>query len=248
MKKVGAVSSKDIPVNNAKFRDFVLACSSRYLSSSKKILWYLETLVLSARFFQFLKTEPWGQHAHLYVNRYQLWSRAMLPRIRQSATVFEFGVAGGAATKWWSRQNISIRDWHGFDTFTGLPQPWKRGGVDVMEANVFDQSGEVAPVPLIESNFEITWHVGLIAETLVFDLVSVPKDGQRVLFIDVDLYEPTKQVLEYFSQRLLSGDLIYFDEGFDPWNEGLALRETISHLPPFKAVAYTGSALLIEIV
>jgi hypothetical protein len=87
----------------------------------------------------------------------------------------------------------------------------------------------------------------LIFETLVTEKLPITTESQIIIFIDVDLYQPTKEVLLYFAKSLKSGDLIYFDEAFDPWNEGLALQETLNVLPTFTAIAHTGSALLIEI-
>ena len=242
-----AVNSSDIPVNNAKYRDLVLAGGAQYLASTKNIIWYLETLVLSARFMQLLKSSQWGSNSKLQVNRYQLWNEKLIPKVKKGAVVFEFGVAAGAATKWWAKKELPFAGWHGFDTFTGLPTPWSRGGVDVMEAGVFDQSATATGFPVVRTNYPLDWHKGLISETLVNAEISIPSDCQIIIFVDVDLYQPTKEVLSYFAKHLKNGDLIYFDEGFDPWNEGLALRETMDELPTFTAIAHTGSALLIEI-
>jgi hypothetical protein len=116
-----------------------------------------------------------------------------------------------------------------------------------MEAGVFDQSNANSELPEIKAGYPIKWHKGLISESLAKANFTITSDRQVIIFVDVDLYEPTKEVLLYFSKHLKSGDLIYFDEGFDPWNEGLALKETMALIPKFQAVAHTGSALLIEI-
>jgi len=243
-----AVNSSDIPVNNAKYRDLVLARGAQYLSTTKNVIWYLETLILSARFMQLLKSSKWGSNSKLLVNRYQLWNKMLIPKVKTGAVVFEFGVAAGAATKWWAKKELPLTGWHGFDTFTGLPTPWSRGGVDVMEAGVFDQSATATEFPVVRSDYPLNWHKGLISETLVDAKFPIPSDYQIIIFVDVDLYEPTKEVLFYFAKHLKPGDLIYFDEGFDPWNEGLALQEAINVLPNFIGLAHTGSALLVEIV
>lgn len=242
-----ALNSSDIPVDNSKFRDLVLARSAQFLASTKNIIWYVETLILSARFMQLLKSSHWGANSRLFSNRYQLWNEKLLPKVNSDAIVFEFGVAAGAATKWWAKKELPLAVWHGFDTFTGLPTPWSRGGVDVMEAGVFDQRGTASEFPNVKSRYPVNWHKGLISETLVNTHFPIKTESQIIIFIDVDLYQPAKEVLLYFAGHLKSGDLIYFDEGFDPWNEGLALRETMNALPSFNAIAHTGSALLIEI-
>jgi hypothetical protein len=242
-----AVNSNDIRVDNARYRDFILAIGAKFLAGSKTVLWYVETLVLSARFLQMLRSVEWGVQSKLFLNRYRLWESTLKPRIKPGAVVYEFGVASGAATAWWARQDVKISEWHGFDTFTGLPTPWKRAGVDVMEAGVFDQSKSELGLPNVVAGYPIVWHKGLISKTLTGGSLHFSKSTQNVLFIDVDLYQPTREVLSFFSKALQPGDLIYFDEGFDPWNEGLALQECINELPPFRALSHTGSALLIVI-
>lgn len=246
--KKSAVNSSDIPVDNAKHRDLVLAIGAKILSRITVLTWYLETLVLSTRFMQLLDSSTWGANSRLYMNRYKLWAVAMKPRVKPGAQVYEFGVASGAATTWWATQSLEISKWHGFDTFTGLPTPWKRAGVDVMEAGAFDQSKTASVTPNVEARYPIVWHKGLISETLHSGNLLIDTSVQQILFVDVDLYEPTKEVLLFFASQLTSGDLIYFDEAFDPWNEGLALQECIDKLPPFVALGHTGSALLIEII
>jgi hypothetical protein len=242
------LDSGDIPFSNARHRDLILARGAQLLSRTKLVIWYLETLVLSARFMQLLKSSSWGTNSTLLLNRYQLWSEKLIPRIKTGAVVFEFGVAAGAATKWWAKKELPLAGWHGFDTFTGLPTPWRRGGVDVVNAGVFDQSGSQLKFPQVDTAYPLKWHKGLISETLVKSKFRIPSECQKIILLDVDLHGPTKEVLFYFANHLKPGDLIYFDEGFDPWNAGLALQEAINVLPNFTALAHTGSALLIEIV
>ena len=73
-------------------------------------------------------------------------------------------------------------------------------------------------------------------------------DAALFLLIDVDLYEPTKTILDWAQKNCKSGDLIYFDEAFDPWNEGKALREAREAGLKFRAIGNTGSALLIQVL
>ena len=119
--------------------------------------------------------------------------------------------------------------------------------MSVMEVGTFKQTNAQAKHPDVTANYKIQWHVGLISETLKRIKISSKNDVQLIIFIDVDLYEPTKEILEYFSRFLKPGDLIYFDEAFDPWNEGLAFLEVESKLPKFISIGHTGSALLLEI-
>src|SRR5262249_11836790 len=151
-------------------------------------------------------------------DRSTLWAKAAEPRLRGSgATVLEFGVADGLATRWWAGRAIPFAAWHGFDTFEGLPVDWVRGEVKVMSAGVFKPSAGVGAVPQVEASYPFEWHRGLIEETL--PQVSRPATSLFVL-IDVDLLGPTSVILEWLQEHGRSGDLVYFDEAFDPWNEG----------------------------
>lgn len=228
-------------------RDSALSRASKFLAARPKILWYVDTLALSARYLQWLKASKFGDTSRLCENRTVLWEREVVPLVESNCTVLEFGVANGLATKWWAGKNLPMRVWHGFDTFTGLPTDWSRAGVSVMSAGVFNQgvAQESDGLPSVSASYPIEWHVGLINETLSSFVFK--RTGQLLVFIDVDLLEPTQDVLNWLTGKLNPGDLIYFDEAFDPWNEGLALREFLEVNKNIKAVAHTGSALLIEV-
>lgn len=245
-KDTQALADGDIPTINGGFRDSVLSSLSKVLMSQTKILWYMETLVLSARFLQKLKNLESYKHSKLRRNRIHLWRKDLLPGIKQGSIVLEFGVATAAATKWWANQDLQLSEWHGFDTFTGLPSDWQRGGVSVMKSGYFNQNGVTKNPRDFDTSYPIIWHKGLISETLKKLEINLGGFSQRVIFIDVDLYEPTLDVLEFMKGKLKPGDLIYFDEAFDPWNEGKALDQMMSALPPHMAISHTGSALLLE--
>ena len=118
-----------------------------------------------------------------------------------------------------------------------------RSGVTVMNQGVFAPADSAEPYPRIEGATNITWHKGLIGET-ISELVRLESSILFVL-IDVDLLEPTRDVLRWMEVNGRPGDCIYFDEAFDPFNEGLALNESISRGFKFQVLGYTGSALCI---
>ena len=64
-----------------------------------------------------------------YRNRELLW-KSILPKFDSTEMlVLGFGIAHGYATNWWLRHNKARNiEWHGFDTFRGLPTSWTRGG------------------------------------------------------------------------------------------------------------------------
>jgi hypothetical protein len=87
--------------------------------------------------------------------------------------------------------------------------------------------------------------MGLIEDTLP---AFARPDAPLFLLIDVDLFEPTLAILEWLKLNGRPGDLVYFDEAFDPWNEGLALRRAVEGGIRFEAIAHTGSSLLAEVL
>jgi len=169
----------------------------------------------------------------------------MLARSAQPVRGLEFGVASGKATAWWHDHLPGLAGWDGFDTFEGLPEPWTRGGVTVMEQGVFAPGRNDPEFPVIDATTPIEWHKGLISDTIA-DLARDP--GERLLIlVDVDLLEPTRDILDWVLVHGRPGDIIYFDEAFDPFNEGLALQEAMDKGLRFRTLGFTGSALAVAL-
>ena len=237
----GAITS----ASYSRFRDSTLTLASSIAARTSRALWFIEAISLSARFQQMLATSEWGTQSVGRINRIELWEKSAVPLLSDAPwATFEFGVANGLATAWWARSGITFASWDGFDTFEGLPEAWSRGGVDVMVAGVFTPDAGVGATPNVTAPYPFHWHKGLIGDTLAG--VARP-DLPLFILVDVDLYEPTVSVLEWLRSNGRAGDVVYFDEGFDPWNEGLALKEARERGLRFHAVAHTGSALLIVI-
>jgi len=233
---------------NAAYRERVLGACSYVLSRTRLPLWYLETLVLSARFFQRVTADGFGtgRRKTRFRDREALWSDGVIPALRRAGSPIrglEFGVASGRATAWWHANLPEIAGWDGFDTFEGLPEPWTRGGVTVMEQGVFAPEPGQSEFPVISARCPIIWHKGLIGDTIT----GLDRDPAEVLLIlvDVDLLAPTREILDWALRAGRPGDCIYFDEAFDPFNEGLAITEAMERGLTFSVVGYTGSALAI---
>lgn len=238
-----ANSSGPLPGRPSRIRQRVLTASSALLSRTVRPLWYAESLVLSARYQQFLASAGWARDSVRYGDRNRLWEKAAEPRLRQAkATVLEFGVGDGDATRWWSGRGVPFAAWHGFDTFEGLPADWVRGEVPVMSAGMFTPRAGIGAVPRLEAPFPFEWHRGLIEETL--PRFSRP-DSLLFVLVDVDLLEPTCAILDWLGRHGRSGDLVYFDEALDPWNEGLGIRRAIADGLALRALGHTGASLLV---
>jgi hypothetical protein len=230
----------------SRVRDVVLTSAATALSKSTHLLWYADSLVLSARYQQLIGFSDWSRGSIRFSDRIALWENVVEARLRSAGAVaLEFGVADGLATQWWANRGVDFAAWHGFDTFEGLPGSWDRGGIPVMQAGMFTPSGGAGSVPQVTAPYPFTWHKGLIEETL-------PKlkrpDAPLFVLIDVDLLDPTLTILEWLKTNGRTGDMVYFDEAFDPWNEGLAIRRAIENGLRLRALGHSGSALLVELL
>lgn len=181
----------------------------------------------------------------LFGHREKLWE-TMIAGLAEKKflVVMEFGVAWGYATNWWlSRLKDANLQWHGFDTFTGLPTTWDRAGLTIYDAGSFSAQGNTPPI----TDPRAHWHVGEVGATV--DDVDWSSLGTRplFLFLDFDLYEPTRIALEAAVPHLKPGDVLYFDEAFDAWNERKAIDELL--LPRFavRCLGSTATALALEI-
>lgn len=141
--------------------------------------------------------------------------------LNQADVVYlEFGVANGTSFKWWVNEITNTNtQFHGFDTFTGLPEDWghfKKG----------DMSANNTP-PVIENDNRHFFYQGLFQQTLPQfikknnGIITKP----LVIHLDADLYTATYYVLNQLAPYLKKGDVIFFDEFNVPNHEFLAFEE-----------------------
>ena len=123
--------------------------------------------------------------------------------------IIEFGVAFGETTNFFI-DNLQCKfEYHGFDSFEGLPKNWRgmpKGAID---------AGGVTP-DIQKSG--IFFYPGLIESTLTDSLLEdifAQSCTQTLIFFDFDLYHPTLFALQRIQPFLKGGDIIYFDEAFD---------------------------------
>ena len=133
----------------------------------------------------------------------------------------------------------------GFDTFAGIPEITKEdlimgrssenahvGGFnipgikeDLAEAiRLFDMNRPIGHIPKIELV------VGDINETLPEYLLENPHTIVSLMYLDLDLYKPTKTALDQILPRMPKGAVIAFDEvNHAPWpGETSALLDVVS--------------------
>lgn len=96
-------------------------------------------------------------------------------------------------------------EFHGFDSFEGLPEDWDMGQKHV-KGSAFDRKGELPDVP---DNVKL--HKGWFNETLVpfLDTTSSPIS---YLHVDCDIYSSTDYSLNLLNDRIVPGTIIRFDE------------------------------------
>jgi O-methyltransferase len=128
----------------------------------------------------------------------------------------EFGVASGGSFFWWLQQHQHpLSTFHGFDTFSGLPEDWghfKKGDMN--------NGNEMIKTDDKRAHF----YQGLFQQTLPGFLRTFGNDKKNVIHIDADLYSSTLFTLTSFAPYLKKGDIIFFDEFCVPTHEFLAFK------------------------
>jgi hypothetical protein len=149
--------------------------------------------------------------------------------------VYEFGVAWGYATNFWtSRIRYRFIAWHGFDRFTGLPRSWRD-----LEQSSFGTGG----IPPAVTDPRVAWHVGDVEQELP-KLEITP--GPKIVLFDLDIYEPTLFAWTMLSPHLSPGDLIFFDEGFDQ-DERRVINESVRLDFELNVVGITHTAIAFKL-
>jgi O-methyltransferase len=129
----------------------------------------------------------------------------------------EFGVSKGESFNWWLRQNQQPTSrFHGFDTFTGLPEAWL--GYD---EGAFTNNGNL---PDIGGDVRGQFHQGLFQDTLPSFLKTYASDNRKIIHLDADTYSGTLYVLTQLANYLKPNDLLIFDEFSDVMGEFRAFR------------------------
>ena len=182
------------------------------------------------------------QHLKRFLALYEVF-KLVLP---VKGSVLECGVWRGFSLTAWAKLSTMLepenltRRVYGFDTFEGFPS------VHDMDQSAFksNERGELSS----DSYDEITQlikeydadrflgHIGKV-ELIKGDMAkTIPEFIERhqhlmvsLLFIDCDLYEPTRTALEHFLPRMPKGAIVAFDDLDNPiWpGETLAILETV---------------------
>lgn len=136
---------------------------------------------------------------HLAKTHYELRRDAVLAA-PEDGLFLEFGVWQGN----WLREMAALREtpFFGFDSFTGLPEPWSMYG----GAGHFDVGGRLPDVP---GNVELV--KGWFHDTLPAFLANHPEPVSFV-HLDCDIYSSSKTVLDAIGERCRDGTEIVLDD------------------------------------
>lgn len=112
------------------------------------------------------------------------------------------------------------REFYGFDTFEGFPDvhindiadiEWKKG--DFCH-NSYDKLTKI--IDIHNNYYYLPANVNLIKGNACQTIPQFLQDNRHViislLYLDLDIYEPTKVALKYFLSRMAKGSIIAFDE------------------------------------
>ncbi len=149
-------------------------------------------------------------------------------------SVVECGVFEGFGLMTWARLSAILepvnftRRIYGFDTFAGFPsvglkdktkvsRAVKKGG---LYADSFDELSELAA---INDSTRFIGHIPKVQLVKGDATKTIPKFVKEnphlmvsLLFLDFDLYAPTKAALDHFLERMPAGAIIAFDELDNP--------------------------------
>lgn len=155
-------------------------------------------------------------------NREKLWQAVIdQEHLDNSPIVYlEFGVYRGTSMRWWvGRLSHPDSRFIGFDTFTGLPERWRRSE----PVGWFNADGKLPDIPDARCQFE----PGLFQETLPKFIEQTDLSKKLVVQLDADLYSATLFVLARLAPHLKTGDILFFDEFTCPLDEFRAFQELI---------------------
>jgi hypothetical protein len=182
------------------------------------------------------------QHLKRFLTMYEIF-KLVLPT---KGSIVECGVYKGFGVMGWAKlssilepENLTRRI-YGFDTFEGFPTvSEKDANVVAMPEKGALYGGSYDELQALISEFDRDRFLGHIdkvhlfrgdaARTIPQFITDHPHLMVSLLFLDFDLFEPTKIAIENFLPRMPKGAIIAFDELDNPlWpGETLALMETI---------------------
>lgn len=183
------------------------------------------------------------QNLTRFLALYEIFKRV----IDVKGSIIECGVFQGFGTLSWAKFSAILepvnltRRIYGFDSFEGFPGISEKDQSDasrhVQQGQLYaDSYDEILELAAIHDSTRFLGHIpkvklirGNATETIPTFVQENPHLLVSLLFLDFDLYEPTKIAIEQFLPRMPKGAIIAFDELDNPlWpGETMALLETV---------------------
>lgn len=181
-----------------------------------------------------------------FLARYELFKM----QLTIQGSIVECGVHHGGGVFAWAKLSAALEPYaihrrvYGFDTFAGFPEI---SAADTPgEANPASHPGHFDPAydvrveleQLIEE-YDANRYLSQFKKVFLIEgdaVKTIPEFVQRnpsvlisLLFVDFDLYEPTRTALQCLTPRMCKGSVIAFDQINNPWwpGETTALLETL---------------------
>lgn len=202
-------------------------------------------------------------HLTRFIALYELFKRVL----NVKGSIIECGVFRGFSLMTWAKLSAILeptnltRRIYGFDSFTGFPSISKQDLphlTGVTEGSLSSElEGELRALIDLYDQDRFLGHIpkvqlvtGDIARTVPEFIEKNSHLVVSLLFLDVDLYEPTRVALEMFVPRMHAGSVIAFDELDNPlWpGETQAAIEAVGisrlNIQRFEFDPYIGFAVL----
>jgi len=175
-----------------------------------------------------------------YLVRYELFKKIL----NVKGSIVECGVYKGASLMFFAKLSAAFepyahyREIIGFDTFAGFPSVDNKDGsfayvnlmsdvnLEILEKSIelYDRNRPIGHIP------KIKLVKGDATKTIPRYFSANPSTIVALLYLDFDIYEPTKVALEVILSRMPKGAIIVFDElNESRWSgETVALLETLN--------------------
>lgn len=184
------------------------------------------------------------QHLTRFLALYEIFKRVL----NVKGSIVECGVNRGYGLMTWAKLSAILeptnltRRIYGFDTFAGFPSvtdhdrtgpAWTTAEPGALRA---DSYAELQRLIELHDKDRFLGHIGKVqlikgdaTETIPAFIADHPHVVVSLLFLDFDLYEPTRAALENFVPRMPKGAILAFDELDNPlWpGETKALMDVV---------------------
>ena len=187
------------------------------------------------------KSKSYKQVKHITVNHYDYFKHLQENFFDEPIDYLEFGVFQGESILDIAKLNKHESSrFYGFDTFTGLPEFWKKGNAG--EGRSYSKGGLSANNQIPQTvDKRISFIQGKFQDTLDNFLKGFTPKNKLVIHIDSDLYSSTLFTLAKLDSLLLKDTIIMFDEFGDLNHEFKAWYDyTRSFYRDFEIICSTG--------